>query len=424
MTARIRIRRATQANWKSDNPTLDHGEIGMSFVGSLCVGFKVGDGSTVWNSLVLFKPPTIVEDGTDQTVNILWSDVARLAGDNTFTDGVHIFGPAGTPGSETPLTVKGKFTVTESSSSAADGDLTVSAGDVGVTAGDVTVTAGDISIPEYDGTEDENVLKGGSGTKGCLFMSANGPCLANGNLLGKAKDVSDTNFGPFVIVNEDKVVVGGYDSATASTGNQTTLEYGLQPENSSDLATLGGGALPTGALIIPTKKLVVDHVAATIPTFGNIFFTAEELASADGVTDFAGATGSGTTKFLQKAAAWGSKYLMLMFHFRTEMGSNGEDLKYELLLKDGGGDIISPADLTDEDNGNWYGDHGTGGGTEFYSTTGVITTTAALDADGKLQITLTETGNAASHIWIDKINWWASSSAIASDDWHDIEYTP
>lgn len=264
MTARIRIRRAVQANWKSDNPTLDHGEIGLSYVGTLCVGFKVGDGTTVWNSLPLFKPPTIPEDGTDQTSNILWADVARLAGDNTFTDGEHIFGPTATPGSETPLTVKGKLTVTESSASpGGDGHFTVSAGDVAVTAGDVTVTAGDVTlvngeltIPLHAHADDTHSIGGAATTKGGIVFNTDGVIIGNSGVgPGKLKKADFSEWGPNILVKSDKIVVGGYDSATTSDDNKTTLEYAAAPAGKTDIEDLDD-------LVVPTALQVITHVAA------------------------------------------------------------------------------------------------------------------------------------------------------------------
>ena len=48
MTSRLQNRRDTAANWTSNNPTLAAGEIGLETDTSK---YKMGDGSTVWNSL-------------------------------------------------------------------------------------------------------------------------------------------------------------------------------------------------------------------------------------------------------------------------------------------------------------------------------------------------------------------------------------
>ena len=48
MTSRLQQRRDTAANWTSANPTLAAGEIGYETDTAL---FKIGTGSTAWNSL-------------------------------------------------------------------------------------------------------------------------------------------------------------------------------------------------------------------------------------------------------------------------------------------------------------------------------------------------------------------------------------
>jgi hypothetical protein len=48
MTARLQNRRDTAANWTSNNPTLAQGEIGYE---TDTTKFKIGDGTTAWNSL-------------------------------------------------------------------------------------------------------------------------------------------------------------------------------------------------------------------------------------------------------------------------------------------------------------------------------------------------------------------------------------
>lgn len=48
MSVKIQFRRGTAAEWTSQNPTLDAGELGLETDTSR---FKVGNGSTAWNSL-------------------------------------------------------------------------------------------------------------------------------------------------------------------------------------------------------------------------------------------------------------------------------------------------------------------------------------------------------------------------------------
>lgn len=52
MATRIQLRRDTTANWASSNPTLASGEIGIDTTLNI---FKIGNGSTAWNSLAAFS---------------------------------------------------------------------------------------------------------------------------------------------------------------------------------------------------------------------------------------------------------------------------------------------------------------------------------------------------------------------------------
>lgn len=65
--AKIQLRRATTTEWSSANPTLANGEIGVDTV---LKKFKVGDGSTAWNSLAFSKADSaekVIASGTSRT---------------------------------------------------------------------------------------------------------------------------------------------------------------------------------------------------------------------------------------------------------------------------------------------------------------------------------------------------------------------
>ena len=254
MSARIRLRRADHDNWATDNPVLDHGEIGLVFdeVGetTTIVGWVVGNGSTVWTSLPIMRPPkegsTRTGLGTGAAAEgagsspCTWDDIALLAlpntfaGDNTFTPGEQVFGPATTPASETPLTVKGKLTVTESSSSADDGDVTVSAGDVVVTAGDVTLSNGELTIPLFDNSGDTHHLRGASSTTGGIAFTASGPFMGNsGGAAGKV--MTGSEYGPFIQVTDQAVVVGGTKDGDGVVASQTAINYAAPATRSSHM---------------------------------------------------------------------------------------------------------------------------------------------------------------------------------------------
>ena len=74
MAIKIQLRRDTAANWTSNNPTLDSGELGVETDTGL---FKIGDNSTAWTSLDYANPSaTIGSDptgitGADQVTNVV-----------------------------------------------------------------------------------------------------------------------------------------------------------------------------------------------------------------------------------------------------------------------------------------------------------------------------------------------------------------
>ena len=48
MATKIQFRRDTASNWSSNNPVLSEGEIGLDLTNGT---FKIGNGTTAWNSL-------------------------------------------------------------------------------------------------------------------------------------------------------------------------------------------------------------------------------------------------------------------------------------------------------------------------------------------------------------------------------------
>ena len=69
MATRIQLRKDTSANWASTNPILAQGEIGVDITSGF---FKVGDGSTAWNSLEFPKEVAATASGTD-TYSVTYS---------------------------------------------------------------------------------------------------------------------------------------------------------------------------------------------------------------------------------------------------------------------------------------------------------------------------------------------------------------
>jgi hypothetical protein len=112
MAVRIQLRRDTAANWVSSNPTLRAGEIGIE---TDTLKFKVGTGSTPWNSITAYA--NVVPGDLNNTLNgyletgDLSVTVAELVDGNLFV-----------PGTDIELT--DTYTVTLTSSNATD-DRTV-----------------------------------------------------------------------------------------------------------------------------------------------------------------------------------------------------------------------------------------------------------------------------------------------------------
>lgn len=58
MATKIQFRRDTAANWTTNNPTLSQGELALDLTNNY---FKIGDGSTAWNTLAYSRPTAIYE---------------------------------------------------------------------------------------------------------------------------------------------------------------------------------------------------------------------------------------------------------------------------------------------------------------------------------------------------------------------------
>jgi len=76
-TARIRLRRDTEADWTAANPTLLDGEMGIE---TDTRRFKVGDGSTAWTSLNYFIEGVLVRGQASRQT----SGTITIASSNTY----------------------------------------------------------------------------------------------------------------------------------------------------------------------------------------------------------------------------------------------------------------------------------------------------------------------------------------------------
>ncbi len=91
MAVRIQLRRDTEANWSSSNPTLRAGEIGIE---TDTLKFKVGTGNTPWNSITAYANVVPGDlnttlDGYLQTTD-LSNTVAELVGGDLYIPGTGI----------------------------------------------------------------------------------------------------------------------------------------------------------------------------------------------------------------------------------------------------------------------------------------------------------------------------------------------
>ena len=71
----IQIRRDTEANWTSVNPTLALGEWGYDTTNKVC---KIGDGTTPWNTLSVYGGESELPIATDTTAGIVKPDGSTI----------------------------------------------------------------------------------------------------------------------------------------------------------------------------------------------------------------------------------------------------------------------------------------------------------------------------------------------------------
>ena len=81
MAVQIQLRRGTAAQWTAANPTLAEGEMGVE---TDTGQFKVGDGTTAWNSLAPpFPPLYFTENVKTANYTLALADVAKVVAVNS-----------------------------------------------------------------------------------------------------------------------------------------------------------------------------------------------------------------------------------------------------------------------------------------------------------------------------------------------------
>jgi hypothetical protein len=98
MTSRLQNRRDTAANWTSNNPTLAAGEIGLE---TDTAKYKMGDGTTAWNSLAYAYTAGAV-GATGPTGPIGATGPTGVEGPTGVTGPIGVTGPTGPIGATGP----------------------------------------------------------------------------------------------------------------------------------------------------------------------------------------------------------------------------------------------------------------------------------------------------------------------------------
>jgi hypothetical protein len=118
---KILLRRDTASNWTSANPTLSGGEMGVE---TDTLKFKLGNGSTAWNSLNYYVSPTLNDIGDVTITSAADGDFLRWNGTAWINDAVNL--STDTVGSYVESLVAGTgITLTNNSGEAATPTVTV-----------------------------------------------------------------------------------------------------------------------------------------------------------------------------------------------------------------------------------------------------------------------------------------------------------
>lgn len=317
--SRFQFRRANASAWTSANPTLAAGELGYE----LDTGkFKIGDGTTAWNSLVYAANSSGTETLSNKTINLgsntirgsltdfnsalTDQDFATLGGTETLTFKTLTNPTLTTPnlgaGTASSLTVTGTVSAATLSSSGAitttTGAITTTSGTVSgtvVSAGSVNstgnivavgnITTGTGAITTTNGTVTASALSASSGTISTGFGVAGTVTTAAlaGAVMGTATPGTLTTSGTAGALNtvsrsdHAHPTTNLLTTSTTSTGIGGTLVYSGSPTLVSPSLGTPGTVILTNATGLPissgltgftTKGDLIVYTGSTVTRFG------------------------------------------------------------------------------------------------------------------------------------------------------------
>jgi hypothetical protein len=296
MAIAIQIRRDTAANWSAANPILGQGEFGINLN---TFQFKIGDGTTAWNSLAYFTSLVIDGDKGDITVSgtgTVWTVdndaityakiqnvganefLARAANSSGDVSGVALaasqLAGRGSTGDiaaivlGTNLSISGT-TLNASSSGVSDGDK----GDITVSGGGTvwTIDAGVVTLAKMANIATDSIIGRATAATGVPEVLAALPWADTGDVTRPADSVSTT-------IANDAV---------------TNAKLANMAANSIKLNNTGGAADPIDGTVAQLNSMINSTVA---PTFANISGKPTTI-SGYGIVDGVNSVVTGITAF-------------------------------------------------------------------------------------------------------------------------------
>jgi hypothetical protein len=268
MAVQIQMRRGTLAQWAAANPTLADGEWGLE---TDTDKFKIGDGSTAWNSITNYSSLGVGTaggtfagtinfgaDGSGQDVNFY----SGTAGDHMKWDA-----------SEEQLIIEG--TNGTVALHVTDGDVTIADGDL-IVSGDLTINGATTTISTTNTLVEDSLIELNTGAS------------SNANDLGIVMERGSTGNNAIIAWDEsaDKFTMGTTTATGASTGNLSITAGTLVADLEGDVT----GALTGNADTATTAGTVTTAAQSAITSTGTL--TGLTLSGAVSGTD---ATFTGTT---------------------------------------------------------------------------------------------------------------------------------